>query len=294
MTLEDGTLLRLVLKSPGREAPGSRAGEVKPGRVTFPFREAWVYDELLPPGLPGPPGWYGLALDRDGGPALVLERIDGVPLSEVAGPDPWHRAASWIGRFHAMRWTIPRGAPLLVHDRSLHRWWYKRAVEQAEREVRRSGKTAADGARQRLRTLVTLEAAHVRACAVLPDAEPTFVHGEFHPSNILVETNWGEVRIRPVDWEMAGLGPALMDLAALTAGAWTPRQRSSMAMAYRHAALAAGTACPPLDHFLWALDACGLLLAFQWLGWGGDWTPPPEHRTDWLCEAVRCARRLGT
>jgi len=31
----------------------------------------------------------------------------------------------------------------------------------------------------------------------------------------------------------------------------------------------------------------------QWLGWSPDWSPPPEHRRNWLREALRLAEKLG-
>ena len=34
------------------------------------------------------------------------------------------------------------------------------------------------------------------------------------------------------------------------------------------------------------VTSASLLVALQWLGWSDDWTPPPEHRHDWLSEAL--------
>jgi Phosphotransferase enzyme family len=54
----------------------------------------------------------------------------------------------------------------------------------------------------------------------------TFLHGEFYASNVLVVCEEGEGwRVCPVDWEMAAVGPGLIDLAALTAGRWTADER---------------------------------------------------------------------
>src|SRR5207244_7203663 len=69
----------------------------------------------------------------------------------------------------------------------------------------------------------------------------TLIHGEFYPSNILVheiETcrsrlTGDTVRVCPVDWEMAAVGPGLIDLAALTAGAWTDEEKTALALAYQ-------------------------------------------------------------
>jgi hypothetical protein len=87
-----------------------------------------------------------------------------------------------------------------------------------------------------------------------------------------------------------------MDLADLTAGNWTPRQRDLLVDAYREELSARG-APPPAD-FDAALDDCRLHRAVQWLGWSADWSPPREHAQDWLGEALRVcdsldARRVG-
>ena len=100
-------------------------------------------------------------------------------------------------------------------------------------------------------------------------------------------------RICPVDWEMAGTGPALMDLAALVSGKWTADEKEAIASAYHSAMAGSETWQPTFAEFLNALDYCQLALAVQWLGWSRDWTPPIEHRHDWLNEAVQLADRLG-
>jgi aminoglycoside phosphotransferase (APT) family kinase protein len=126
----------------------------------------------------------------------------------------------------------------------------------------------------------------------------TFVHGEFYASNVLVhglaQEEEGEgLRVCPVDWEMAAVGPGLIDLAALTAGGWTADEREALALAY-HAAFVPHENWPPApEAFLVALDYCRLHLAVQWLGWSPGWSPPPEHAQDWLDEALGLAEKLG-
>ena len=58
----------------------------------------------------------------------------------------------------------------------------------------------------------------------------TFLHGEFYPSNVLIEDAVEGPRVRPVDWEMAGLGPGLADLAALISGRWEEAEREALAL----------------------------------------------------------------
>jgi aminoglycoside phosphotransferase (APT) family kinase protein len=105
----------------------------------------------------------------------------------------------------------------------------------------------------------------------------SFIHGELYASNVIVQLN-GELRVAPVDWEMAAVGPGLFDLAALTTG-WTGRERSVIIAAYGG-----------VDRI--ALDCCRLQLALQWLGWSLGWRPPAEHARDWLAEALEIVERL--
>jgi aminoglycoside phosphotransferase (APT) family kinase protein len=118
------------------------------------------------------------------------------------------------------------------------------------------------------------------------------IHGEFYVSNVLVhETDTG-TRICPVDWEMAAIGPGLIDLAALTAGSWSEDERRGFARIYHDALTPAAGGWQPFDEMVTDLTYCRLHLAVQWLGWSADWMPPREHAQDWLAEATRLAEEL--
>ena len=82
---------------------------------------------------------------------------------------------------------------------------------------------------------------------------------------------------------MAGIGPGVLDLAAL-ATAWEGADRARIVAAY------ADERGAPVDEE--DLDAARLVLAVQWLGWAEGWEPPREHATDWLAEATAAARRF--
>jgi Phosphotransferase enzyme family len=69
------------------------------------------------------------------------------------------------------------------------------------------------------------------AAARLAEVPPVPVHGEFYPANVLVAAG----RIRPLDFETFGLGPAVLDLAALTAGGWRDDEPARIEAAYRAA-----------------------------------------------------------
>jgi hypothetical protein len=59
-----------------------------------------------------------------------------------------------------------------------------------------------------------------------------------------------------------------------------------MARAYFEAARRPGGSW---DEWRADLDAARLLICVQWLGWAPGWTPPAEHRHDWLAEARQLA-----
>ncbi|MBT8397458.1 MAG: aminoglycoside phosphotransferase family protein [Gemmatimonadetes bacterium] len=277
LALDDGTVYHLVLKDLATTVPGSRTDQVKPRAVMNPDREPWVYQTLLEPSLDGSPPFWGTGFETDGGEScMFLERVEGVPLSEIGDFDAWLAAAEWLGEFHARFQGRPSpGGPLLHHDQSLHEWWFQRAVSYRGTEA-----------------FLGLESVHRRALQEALRTEPTVLHGEFFPSNILVEDQGGRYRIRPVDWEMASFGPPSWDLAALTSGEWSLRDRTQMILAYGRAAETAGSPIPPLDGLQRNVTACRMLLAIQWLGWGPSWVPPSPHRYDWLEDARSCAEEL--
>jgi Ser/Thr protein kinase RdoA (MazF antagonist) len=125
-----------------------------------------------------------------------------------------------------------------------------------------------------------------------PSAPPELVDGDFYPANVLVEGTSGAPRIRPVDWDMAGIGPGLLDLAALTSGRWTADVRRRLALAY-HATWHPRAVRPPERELLEVLELARLFVAIHWLGRSERWTPPPEHAHDWLGAALDAAARIG-
>ena len=57
-------------------------------------------------------------------------------------------------------------------------------------------------------------------------------------------------------------------------------------------AKAIGYPCAPIDDLLATLDWCRLHLAVRWVGWAPSWSPPREHRHDWLREALSLAEEV--
>lgn len=279
VVLADGTERALVRKDLSWSSLLPEARRAKPPFVYEPRREMSVYRTVLPLAPSGPPRCYGIVdRPRAGLRWLFLERLTGVELFQVGDLTQWEAAARWAGRFHVRfagraEELHAAGVPLLVHDWPWLQRWADRAVAGAGRDNHRA-----------LRHLrMQLRALWVR----LADQPTTVVHGELYASNVVVTANGREPRVSPVDWEMAAVAPALVDLAALTAGNWSASDRRTLEAAY-----ASAVRRPLDDQFAAELDACRLAMCIQWLGWRPRWRAPHQHRHDWLGEALLLADRL--
>ena len=283
--LDGGARLSLLFKdlSPGRLV--EEADRVKPEFLRDPAREARAYALLESAGVPAPRCFGYHAAPEKGQFFLFVGKAPGVPLWQVGEMSAWQAAAAWLGAEHgAMAHVAGAGepAPLLAYDRAFFEAWPARVREWVIHPA------PTDRRAVQLSSILQHYPAVVERILRLP---ATLIHGEFHASNILLQQAPGGPSVYPVDWEMAGVGPGLLDLADLTAGKWSDQERRSLVDAYR-AALPAG-AGPAPEEFDEALDACRLYKAIQWLGWAPQWEPPEEHRHDWLDEALRLGDKLG-
>jgi hypothetical protein len=283
VSLEDGSVLDVVFKDPGRQVGTNR--QVKPEFLADPQREIETYRTVLSNRRLNTPVFYGAVVDPSASKHwLFLERIPGTRLKELGDFALWQSAARWAATLHLTYAPavadLRKREHLVKYDRAYLERWIGRA-----RHV--SGGTAA--AAIQIETLAQSYDALIERLAVLP---VTLIHGEFYPSNIVVRETPAGPSVSPVDWEMAAVGPALLDLAAITSGAWSDQKVAALARAYYDASGPAFQ-LSSFEEFLTALDGCRLFLAVQWLGWSKDWQPPPEHAHDWLTAAIGLAKRLG-
>jgi len=286
--LEDAPPLWLAFKNLGREALFGAARTAKPPFLHDPRREIETYRSILSPGGFGA-AFVGAVCDAPTGRYwLFVEWVRGDELYAAGEFDVWLGVARWLAGFHACHAgrteELAGRAPLLRHDGDYYRVWPRRArAVLRARGVRREVRARFDRLAQSYDRLV-------ERLLALP---PTLLHGDFYPANVLTQLWTGGVRVWPVDWELAALGPGPEDLAALVAGKWGGAERRAMALAYRDALPSAGGWPPPAEDFLTALDWCRLHVAVRWLGWSADWSPPPVQANDWLGDAVGLADRLG-
>jgi Ser/Thr protein kinase RdoA (MazF antagonist) len=284
----DGRILRLLAKNVARSALTEIARRAKPIFLHNPLREIQTYQRILNPAALGTPRCYGAVI----GPAadrywLIIERIPGAELRLIGEIEQWRSAARWLAALHARfesddeQASVRTTAPLVIYDRTLYQTWRERALAFS------SGWTAKD--RHELTWLSERYETVIERLLSLP---ATFIHGEFYASNVLVEQTASGWRVAPVDWEMAAIGPGLIDLAALTAGSWSEDDRRSLVAAYCETRISSQATHATLNAMMTDLAYCRLHLAVQWLGWSACWTPPSEHTHDWLGEAVRLASEL--
>lgn len=275
----DGTQLKLVFKNVARDALDLRAQAVKPAFLSDPLREIEAYEHILAGPDIGTADCYGSSVDTHAGRYwLFLERVSGVELFQVGARATWEHAARWLARMHqTLAPRADRSQRLVRYEPDLLRLWPRRAAEFAAEEARRP-----------LEHIAARYDQIVDRILALPMG---VIHGEFYASNVLVDDPDEPARVCAVDWEVAAIGPGLVDVAALVSGRWTDGNRQAIAGAYRSVMPAAARLSSA--EFGEALDACRLHLALQWLGWSPDWSPPREHATDWLSEALQLSGRLG-
>ena len=278
--LADGTRLPLILKDLGREGQLADASRVRPDFVHDPLREIEVYGAMLDAAGLGTAAFYGSSVDAERGRYwLFVERIVGAPLVEVGDFAVWRAAARWLARLHARTpegCAAVRGAKhLLRYDGDYCRRWLLRALTFLR-------DAAPEPARRRFEWLAGRYDGVVDRLRALP---ASLLHGEFYAANVLVAPAAGGVRVCPVDWEMAAVGPGLLDLAALTSGKWTAGERRELADAYRGACGADGASDrAALVPAAW--ECCRLQAVVQWLGWARSWSPPRGQAHDWLGDAL--------
>jgi Ser/Thr protein kinase RdoA (MazF antagonist) len=275
--LGDGRSVDLLFKELGDRGLVPEAVGRRPGFLVDRGREVRVYRSALAGRDLGTPVLHAGEEDGECGPWLLLERVSGVPLWQIGDLATWCRAAAWVGRFHASVTAAEASsvAGLARYDESYFARWPGRA----------RALLAATDAGERLERVLEGYDSVVHALARLPRG---FVHGDLYPSNVLVDV--ASRRIAPVDWELAGIGPTVLDLAALVAGAWEDAEREQLVDAYLGALPA--DARPDRRALRIDLARAELHLCIQWLGWAAGWEPPAEHTHDWIAIAERARARI--
>jgi aminoglycoside phosphotransferase (APT) family kinase protein len=289
--LDDGKHPELIFKNLSWQSLSDNVRRVKPQFLHNPLREIEVYRTILASAQIGTATCYGVHVDEPRQHYwLFLEKVPGLELYQIGEFEKWQAVARWLAEFHARFFAhvdqLNNIPSLLRYDGAFYRRWLQRACAFAKRRhdpQNRNAKAA----------LTELAARYEKVVERLLALPLTFIHGEFYSSNVLIREEGYGMRVCPVDWEMAGWGPGLIDLAALTAGKWSEEQKKALALAYYHAQTQMMNKPREQSEFLADLDHCRLHIAMQWLGWAPNWSPPAENEHDWLGEALHLAEKLA-
>jgi aminoglycoside phosphotransferase (APT) family kinase protein len=288
-----GLRLDLVFKNLSPDAQLAAAQNVRPGFLYSPMREIHTYRRILQGQGLGTATCYGAFVCSERQRYwLFLERVSGPLLWQRGRLDSWKQAARWLGRLQTVFGAAaPPAHPaawnhLLRHDEAFFLQWLTRA----ERFLRSAPASHPKPAWRRFGRVAERYDTAIQRLLQLPAA---FTHGEFYPSNILLRAVENGSQICPIDWELAALGPATMDLAALAAGNWEESEKRAMVTAYRQALESGGGRAPSVSDLMEALALCQLHLAVQMLGWAADWSPPEHQAWNWLDTACRLSERIN-
>ena len=215
---------------------------------------------------------------------IFLEKVSGRELYKIAELSVWEEVARWLACFHRLASEVSPSSELRLLD------WDRNCYQQCLERARffRGPKTNAGAGDAN--GFDWMAAVYTDVIEHLLRRPKSVIHGEFYASNVLIEENATGVQVCPIDWETAGWGPALIDLAALVAGRWDEEQRSAMVRAYWNGlndAQRNSWGTKPV--FQRTLIGCRMHLAIQMLGRPTEWEPPAEHKQDWYRDASQLA-----
>jgi thiamine kinase-like enzyme len=247
-------------------------------------REVRVYGELLTDrGLPVPRFLGSSWNEATGRWQLFLEYIDGWNL-KYQELRHWYAAARQLAQLH--RAFAGRGDRLLGRE-FLLRLDRDYLFAWAERAVASVGSLSAELASRLQRTVDDLDA----AADLLAEQPPTLVHNDLAPKNVIADTSASSHRTCIVDWEMAGVGCGLIDLAHLTYGL-PPRETERMFELYGEELTGTGL-MPSHDEGKRLLASCQLHGTLYRLAHADAWRIPLERVEGWIADGEERNREVA-
>jgi hypothetical protein len=242
--LADGSSHKLLMKYSGfeRDSFGHKGG------VRY---EAIVYRDVVSRVGLSSPRWYGNYHEADAGRTwVILQFIENAQRIQKS-QTPLASAANGIGRFQRATSALVPAPPLNSYDGEYYSGWAVRTRDLARQaDVKRPW-------------LLPLCDTFEDLSAELAAWQPTIIHGEYYPKNILVS---GGI-VCPVDWESAAFAAGEIDVASLTEF-WPAKTVKACENAYVEGRWPDG----PPPQFERMLGLARLYIHFRWLGVAAEWT----------------------
>ncbi|HKB00605.1 MAG TPA: aminoglycoside phosphotransferase family protein [Gemmataceae bacterium] len=218
-------------------------------------RELQVYRELLADAGLGTPRYYGSVWDAAAGRFwLLLEYVDGTPVG-YCDLACWAPAAAVLGRLHGHfgRYAGRLGAHdfLIRHDTES----YRAKADMAVCDVGQLAPYLVD-------RLAPVVRRYLELVPVLVDQPVTLLHGGCRATNILIRVAYDPDRACILDWEEAGIGAPLFDVAYLLDGI-EPPTIDPLLEAYRRDARAYGLPLPAPADMKYVMDCFRLHLVMN-------------------------------
>jgi aminoglycoside phosphotransferase (APT) family kinase protein len=275
--LASGERISIFVKHLGKEQQGHPDKRVRE-------REARVYGELLGErGLPVPRFLGSCRNDATGRLELFLEYVDGWNL-KYQDLGHWHTAARRLAQLHL---AFARGGDRLRGRDFLLRLDREYLLAWAGRAVAAVSSLSAELASRLRRTVEDLGA----TVDLLAEQPPTLVHNDLAPKNVVADTSTSPDRTCIVDWEMAGVGCGLIDLAHLTYGL-PPREAERMLDLYSDELTGTGL-LPSGEEGARLFAACRLHGALYRLAHAATWRLPLERVEEWIAESEELNREVA-
>lgn len=267
-TLRGGGTQTLFLKSIGNEE-GDHPDKQPRDREPLIYGNLFAGRAVPVPSTLG--GGWNEAIGRHD---LYLEHIDDWDLryQEV---EYWYLAAGRLGHLHSAfaqaREELLASEYLLRFDAAYFHAWAHRALESVRRQSTHLGR----------RHEQVVRAFH-RGAELLAAQPSTLVHNDLSGKNVLVDRSAQPARVCFIDWEMAGIGCGLLDLAHLKYG-FGPAERARLCAAY-YEAVRGTDLLPPEPELTAVLAACEIHETNIRLWCSPQWSLPEGRLDEWVGE----------
>jgi aminoglycoside/choline kinase family phosphotransferase len=257
--LENGESLRVFLKDLSPQHQIEQARKVRRSDVPASNHELRVYQIILSRLALGTPELYASRWDPERGIYwMFLEDTGSSRLRDSRNFVRWVPAAQWAARFHAATRNLPAAQTSFLpsYDAAHFRHCAAR-IQQILPTLESKDRELVERAYNHYESRIDW----------LDGLSRSVIHCQFFGKNIMLRPKTHKHHIAVIDWETAALGPSSFDLASVSSGRWTARERESMWRAYFDQYQAETHLVLNWDSFCLELKEMELYQALEWLGW---------------------------